>query len=181
VHLLVFHRGNGEIAESMQLIEGRVAQEYNQRKSRRGAFWEDRYHATAVQTDRHLARCVIYMDLNMVRAGAVRHPREWRFSGYHELCDTAPKRKAAIDLEKLCALSGASSLDQHRAWRDDTIDRELLVSRRDAVWTTTAAVGNSQFLAEFQQSLGVAGRHKQIAGWQHGEYLRDPAVPYSAE
>ncbi|VAW65049.1 Transposase and inactivated derivatives [hydrothermal vent metagenome] len=34
----------------MQLIAGRTAQEYNQRKNRKGAFWEDRYHATAIDT-----------------------------------------------------------------------------------------------------------------------------------
>jgi putative transposase len=37
------------IAQSMQLIAGRTAQEYNQRKGRQGAFWEDRYHATAIE------------------------------------------------------------------------------------------------------------------------------------
>jgi len=41
--------GGEAIAQSMQLIAGRTAQEYNQRKNRHGAFWEDRYHATAVQ------------------------------------------------------------------------------------------------------------------------------------
>jgi putative transposase len=39
VHLLVVGRGQGEIARSMQLIAGRTAQEYNQRKQRRGAYW----------------------------------------------------------------------------------------------------------------------------------------------
>ena len=34
-----------------------------------GAFWEDRYHATAVQADQHLHRCMVYIDLNIVRAG----------------------------------------------------------------------------------------------------------------
>lgn len=33
----------------MQLIAGRTAQEYNQRKNRQGAFWEERYHATAIE------------------------------------------------------------------------------------------------------------------------------------
>ncbi len=45
VHLLV--RDNGErdvIPASMQLIAGRMAQEYNNRKERKGAYWEDRYH-----------------------------------------------------------------------------------------------------------------------------------------
>jgi putative transposase len=37
------------IPQSMQLIAGRTAQDYNQRKARKGAFWEDRYHATAIE------------------------------------------------------------------------------------------------------------------------------------
>jgi putative transposase len=77
IHLLVVESGKDIIPRSIQLIAGRTAQEYNQRKKRKGAFWEDRYHATAIQTDRHLIRCLVYIDLNMVRAGAVTHPSEW--------------------------------------------------------------------------------------------------------
>jgi REP element-mobilizing transposase RayT len=68
VHLLIKDTGPNVIADSMQLIAGRTAQEYNQRKDRQGAFWEDRYHATAIEADEHLHRCLIYIDLNMVRA-----------------------------------------------------------------------------------------------------------------
>jgi putative transposase len=28
---------------------------------------------------------VVYVDVNMVRAGVVRHPREWVEAGYHEI------------------------------------------------------------------------------------------------
>jgi hypothetical protein len=68
-----------------QLIAGRTAQEDNRRKNRRGAFWEDRYHAMAIQADDHLHQCVVYIDLNMVRAGVVKHPRDWEHSGYREI------------------------------------------------------------------------------------------------
>jgi putative transposase len=52
VHLLVFDRGEREvIPRSMQLIAGRTGQQYNHRKRRKGAFWEDRYHATALETN----------------------------------------------------------------------------------------------------------------------------------
>jgi REP-associated tyrosine transposase len=74
VHLLVKDTGRDVISQSIQLIAGRTAQEYNQRKNRQGAFWEDRYHATAVQADDHLYRCLVYIDLDMVRAGVVNHP-----------------------------------------------------------------------------------------------------------
>ena len=60
VHRLVADDGDESvIPQSIQLIAGRTGQEYNQRKKRKGAFWEDRYHATAVECDRHLAQCTL--------------------------------------------------------------------------------------------------------------------------
>jgi putative transposase len=101
----------------MQLIAGRTAQEYNQRKKRQGAFWEDRYHATAIQTDDHLHRCLVYIDLNMVRAGVVSHPREWAQSGYSEI-QKPSKRYAVVDFRELTALCGfADRGDFQRAHR----------------------------------------------------------------
>lgn len=71
------------------MVKGRAA-----RKNRKGAFWEDRYHATAVKTDDHLIKCLAYIDLNMVRAGVVRYPSEWNFGGYFEIHN--PKQRYAI-------------------------------------------------------------------------------------
>ena len=122
IHLLVVDQGKWEIAASMQLIAGRTAQEYNQRKKRKGAFWEDRYHATAVQTDHHLLRCLSYIDLNMVRAHVVSHPGEWEISGYHEI-QSPRQRKGVIDHKKLCELVGETTIERlqqgHKNWVDD--------------------------------------------------------------
>jgi putative transposase len=57
IHLLVVGDGKRDvIPKSIKLIAGRTGQEYNQRKNRKGAFWEDRYHATAVEKGAHLFR-----------------------------------------------------------------------------------------------------------------------------
>ena len=80
--------------KSIQLLAGRTGQEFNQRKNRKGAFWEDRYHATAVETSKHLIQCLVYIDLNMVRAGVVRHPSEWLFLGYNEI--QAPRSRYGL-------------------------------------------------------------------------------------
>jgi putative transposase len=40
IHLLVKDTGTNVVADSMQLIAGRSAQESNQRKARHGAFWK---------------------------------------------------------------------------------------------------------------------------------------------
>ena len=78
MHLLVADAGDrASIPRSLQLVAGRTGQEYNQRKRRKGGFWEDRYHSTAVKTGRRLLQCIVYVDLNMVRAGVAAHPLEW--------------------------------------------------------------------------------------------------------
>ena len=98
---MVKDTGANVIAESMQLIACRTAQEYNQRKGRRGAFWEDRYHATAIEADVHLHRCLVYIDLNMVRAGEVKPSREWNDSASSRF--KSRRKFAVIDLEDLAS------------------------------------------------------------------------------
>jgi putative transposase len=51
------------------------------RKNRKGAFWEDRYHATAIKNGDYLIQGMVYIDLNMIRAGVVQHPAQWMFGG----------------------------------------------------------------------------------------------------
>jgi putative transposase len=47
IHLLAFDSGGRHVLpDSIKLVPGRTGQEYNVRKKRKGAFWEDRYHAT---------------------------------------------------------------------------------------------------------------------------------------
>ena len=95
IHLLVYDaNGDGSLANSIQLVAGRIAQEYNQRKNRKGAFWEDRYHATAIEKGEHLLRCVVYIDLNMVRTGMVAHPQQWPHCGYREIGDKPGRTKS---------------------------------------------------------------------------------------
>ncbi len=120
VHLLVVDTGKRDvIPKSMKLVAGRTAQEYNQRKNRKGAYWEDRYHATAVESGEHLARCMVYIDTNMVRAGVVSHPSLWSFSGYNEIQEPRRKNKL-IDYEKLQWLVESGSYDQLKSSRRKT-------------------------------------------------------------
>ncbi len=95
IHLLVIDDGGRDvIPESVRLVAGRTGQEYNIRKRRKGAFWEDRYHASAIETGEHLLRCIVYIDMNMVRAGVFNHPAEWGNGGYNEIQN--PRRKCAL-------------------------------------------------------------------------------------
>jgi putative transposase len=63
-HLLAIDGGDREVlSRSLQLVASRTGQECNQRKNRKGAFWEDRYHATAIEGGEHFVRCMVYINL----------------------------------------------------------------------------------------------------------------------
>ncbi len=137
-------------------MAGRTAQEYNQRKDRKGAYWEDRYHATAVEIGDHLARCIVYIDTNMVRAGVVDHPSLWPFSGYAEIQE--PRRKnVLIDYESLQRLLGYGSYDQlrrsHKGWVEEHLENGERARREE--WTSRIAVGSVAFVEKVRKVLGV--------------------------
>ena len=83
-HFLVRAADEDLISRWMQQVEGEFAQWYNRRKKRSGGFWEGRYHSTMIEEGQHLWHCMVYIELNMVRAGVVRHPGEWRWCSYVE-------------------------------------------------------------------------------------------------
>ena len=160
IHLLVYDRGGREvIPKSIQLAAGRTAQEYNQRKRRKGAYWEDRYHATAVQIDRHLAQCIVYMDLNMVRAGVVEHPSEWSHCGYGEIQKT-PERYRLIDRRTLMELLGINNSDElslsHQAWVEEAL--KIKKKTRERRWSESIAVGDLSFVQQVKGELCARGR-----------------------
>lgn len=178
IHLLVRDQDRGEIAASMQLIEGRTAQLFNGRKSRAGAFWQDRYHATAVESGEHLARCLVYIDLNMVRAGVVAHPAQWEVGGYHEI-QRPPTRYRIVDRQGLAAALGielASLSDAHGEWVEAAIRRGQW--RREALWSESVAVGGREFVERLQRELDHRGRYRQIEAIDGLFVLRDPDAVY---
>ncbi len=180
VHLLVQDQGRGEIPNGMQLAAGRVAQEYNQRKSRRGAFWEDRYHATAVDSDGYLARCLTYIDLNMVRAGAVDDPIQWPQSGYYEL-NRPPVRYRVIDNGRLLELLGFSDLHDLREaranWAQEAIGADQ--SRRPE-WSRAIAIGSRRFVDEVKTKLGHRSAHRSLRRYPDAFALAEPTAGYRA-
>lgn len=182
IHLLVMDTGNDTIARSMQLIAGRTAQEYNQRKGRKGAFWEDRYYATAIETDAHFIKCLTYIDLNMVRAGAVKHPLQWPHAGYHEI--QSPRLRYAIvdsvELARLCGLPTHEALTAaHRQWVEHELQCATMI--RNPSWSDAVAVGSKDFIYRVHTELGVRANGKRSEQEGTGYVLREPRPAYSID
>jgi len=180
VHLLLKDTREGAIAQSMQLVAGRTGQEYNRRKERQGAFWEDRYHATAIEGDEHLHRCLVYIDLNMVRAGVVKHPTAWVHGGYREIQDP-PERYSLIELTGLSALCGFASVADfqraHRQWVEDALLHEP--GKRDERWSEALAVGSQAFVEKVKRELAMKAGHRDVDEADGTYALREPASAYT--
>lgn len=163
IHILAqCNKERNDIANAIHLASGRTAWEYNQRKRRRGSFWEDRYQATAVQTDIHLMRCMVYLDMNMVRAGVVKHPREWPYCGYQEIIGRR-QRYTLIDQAKLMHIMGVdkgSFRGMYHGWVEEYFRSKIL--QRESCWTESVAVGSQDFLEKIQASLGVKAKGRKI-------------------
>jgi putative transposase len=167
IHLLVMGASDHRIARSMQLIASRTAQEFNHRKERRGAFWEDRYFATAISTDEHLIRCLVYIDLNMVRAGVVNHPSEWKVCGFNEI-QNPRLRYGILDLNKLREITGIQELKDlqttHLQWLNSKLNSNQ--TKREPQWTDPVAVGSSEFIQQIKARLGPKAYHRKTGSME---------------
>lgn len=182
IHLIVHGNAVREtIPKSIQLLAGRTGQEYNQRKKRKGAFWEDRYHATAVETGEHLLRCVLYVDLNMVRAGVVSHPEQWPHGGYSEIQHTR-RKNILIDYETLGHLCGFNNFQQfqsaHRRWVESALSGNEI--KKEDYWTRSLAVGSRSYVEAVKYQMGGSALGRRIQKNIEGFELRESGASYNA-
>jgi putative transposase len=155
IHLLAVDSGKDVISKSMQLLSGNTGQAYNTRKNRKGAFWEDRFYTTAIENGVHLLRCMAYIELNMVRAGAVTHPKDWEFCGYNEIIDP-PRRYRLIDRNALFSSCGITDPDEFRVYYENLVAYTLQHGSlsRESLWTNSMAVGSRQYIEQNQDKFG---------------------------
>ncbi len=70
------------LSAGMQLLLGRYAQLFNERRGHKGHLVESRFWSETITTDEQLLQTVRYVVMNPVRAGLVGHPGEWQWSSY---------------------------------------------------------------------------------------------------
>jgi len=159
VHVLATgtERGAPQISEALQYVHGELAQHYNLARRCEGAFWSNRFHATRIQSGRHLARCMFYIDLNMLRAGVVAHPCEWEWGTWAEHSGDR-RRYRIVDREVLLNRLEVSSWESFVRWYRQTID--IMVAdeaqlHRQPHWSAALAVGDAEWLEDRSRGLGL--------------------------
>ena len=81
-HLLATPQTQDGLPLMMQSVGRSYVRYFNRRHQRSGTLWEGRYRSTIVQSERYLLACMVYIDLNPVRAGMVVGAGDWRWSSH---------------------------------------------------------------------------------------------------
>ena len=127
-------------------------------------------------------RDVVYIDPNMVRAGAGNHPGQWNENRFCEIQEP-PKRYAILDLRTLSELCGFEDLGgfqkAHRQWIEEALVSEL--NLRDARWSEAIAVDSLVFVERVKNDLGVKPIHREVLETDETYTLCDPAEAYAGK
>ena len=67
-----------DVSEFMRNIHSAFGRWYNKTYRRHGRFWADRFKSTLLENNQALLDCMLYVELNAVRAGLVERPEQWK-------------------------------------------------------------------------------------------------------
>ncbi len=154
VHLLL----TSATAEGCALLMKHLAQAYaqyvNRRYRRSGTLWEGRFRSCLIDSEGYLLACSRYIELNPVRAGMVRHPRDYPWSSYR--CNAAGRADARIaphECYLALAREPAARREAYRALCRAGLDEETLDEIRLAT-NGGFVLGNRRFQDEVARMLG---------------------------
>ena len=139
------------------------------------------HHATAIESEQHLLRCLVSIDLNMVRNGVVFHPSEWSFGGYNEI-QTPRRKNVLIAYQKLAELTGFDSYNAFREAHQERVNESLANgnNQRQVHWTESIAVGSKNFIETIHKKLGSLAKGRKILETEEGFQLREETATYIA-
>jgi len=100
-HLLI-EQGDTSLSTVMGMLLTRYSKYLNARLDRCGHVFQSRYKTRLCGKDQYFKHLVRYIHLNPVRAGLVRGPEDWRYSGHREYLGHVDK--ALIDQDFLLSI-----------------------------------------------------------------------------
>jgi len=83
VHLLLTPKNPDSAALLMKNLGQRYVQYVNRSYNRSGTLWEGRFRSCLTQTENYVLACYRYIEMNPVRAGIVKHPKNYLWSSFH--------------------------------------------------------------------------------------------------
>jgi hypothetical protein len=160
-----------DVSELMRNIQSGFARWYNRTNQRRGRFWGDRFKSVYLENEAAVLDCMLYIELNPVRAGLVERPEDWRGSSIFlreigkadwllplsEILERPTEEMALIEFrERLYHRGRVPTKAGQAAISQEVLDQEAargfaikgLYRKRLAYFVDGLAVGTEQFLRD---------------------------------
>lgn len=171
-----------DVSEYMRNIQAAYARWYNRSHERRGRFWADRFKSVVLGDERAVQDCLLYVELNGVRAGLVERPEEWHgCSAYlreigkdgwlmslEGLLNQPSGKKALVEFRELLYYRGAvPSREGQAAISREVLEREIargfassgVYLRRLGYFVDGLAIGTGQFIRDQLAVMRDEGRY----------------------
>lgn len=132
-----------DVSELMRSLQSSIARWFNHTFNRRGRFWADRFKSTMFTEYKDALDCLLYIELNAVRAGLVERPEE--YDGCSLYYREIHKDKWMMPLQELTG---------HKTRREAMADFKGRVYYRGAVPTKTNQRPLSQRLIKKEEARG---------------------------
>jgi putative transposase len=152
-HLLLTPNADDSLPRMMQAVGRKYVRHFNDVHKRSGTLWEGRYKSALVQTERYLLACMVYLDLNPVRAGLVSRPQDYPWSSYAHYAGIRSDRR--VTPHALVWGLGNTPFDRESRYRElvqsGVTERQRMVLGQAV--TNGWVVGDSEFVAGLQQQV----------------------------
>lgn len=116
VHLVATPRAPGALSSAMQAVGRRYVKYFNEQHARVGALFQGRLRSTIIDSGAYWFTCARYVELNPVRAGLARSPRDYRWSSYAAHACGSPD--SLITLHPLYLALGRTPKARQSCWRE---------------------------------------------------------------
>ncbi|MGE4241670.1 REP-associated tyrosine transposase [Ramlibacter sp.] len=150
-HVLATPETAEGVPQMMQALGRRYVRYFNQRQARTGTLWEGRYRSTLIQAERYLLACMVYIDLNPVRAGMVDDPADYRWSSHGFYIGKTADR--VVTPHPLYWELGNTPFAREAAYRD-LVNAGVGIDQQRVLTTSTLsgwALGEPDYVAELQR------------------------------
>ena len=163
-HLLLTPETDEGLPQMMQAVGRAYVRYFNLRHQRTGTLWEGRYRSNLIESERYLLACMVYIDLNPVRAGMVAQAADFPWSS-HRHCIGQVSDKTVTPHALFWGL-GNTPFAREAAYAE-LVQAGVASAEKDQLTRSALsgwALGSSDFVGELQQSTarrlvpGKAGR-----------------------
>ncbi len=171
-----------DVAEFMRNVQMAYARWYNRTYERHGRFWADRYKSVILGDERAVLDCILYVELNSVRAGLVERPEEWSGSSVFireigedgwlmpltMIINRKRRKRALVEFRELLYYRGAvPTKEGQAAISEKVIEQEIargfasrgLYLKRLRYFADGLAIGTEEFVRDQLRLMREEGRY----------------------